>query len=303
MTDIATQLTFDYSALSLSFQVELRASKERIKMRLRRTVEDIIEIGRELHSVKDRLPHGQFERWVESEFEMSKMTSARFMQAWERFGNKSNMVLLFSPAVLYSLAAPSTPDVVVDQAVAKADAGEVVNIAEVKRLRAAVAALDEHNTELRDALHVAQAKSAEVREVVKEIIPADYEKAKAEATALRKQLATAKAAQDKAIKDGIEAQIDFRKKEINDLEKKRDGAQRRVDEVVANLKKMGDVASRLEYQRKVRDRIRNELMQLSVDLAEHDHVDDQKNTSAWAALANDMNAGASAIRKVIGVEG
>lgn len=47
------QTGFDYGALPVELAVKSRAAAERIKLRLKRTVEDIIEIGRELTEVKD----------------------------------------------------------------------------------------------------------------------------------------------------------------------------------------------------------------------------------------------------------
>lgn len=46
----------------------------RWKIITKRTVEDIIEIGRELTVVKADLPHGQFLPWIAAEFEMSQQT-------------------------------------------------------------------------------------------------------------------------------------------------------------------------------------------------------------------------------------
>ncbi len=124
------QTTFDYSVLPDQTAMELRMSAERVRMRLKRSAEDIIAIGQELTAAKVRLPHGQFGVWLVAEFEMTDQTARRFMQVAERFGGKSNIMLDFSPTVLYQLAAPSTPESVV-QAVTS---GEVApNVADVKR--------------------------------------------------------------------------------------------------------------------------------------------------------------------------
>lgn len=79
----------------------VHAATERIRLRMRRTAEDIIEIGRDLITIKKALPHGQFGEWLRSEFEMTEMTAQRFMQVTERFGGKSNIMLDFKPTVLY----------------------------------------------------------------------------------------------------------------------------------------------------------------------------------------------------------
>ena len=87
-----------------------------------RTAADIIEIGRDLIAVKDRLPHGDFMRWMEAEFGMTDRTDRNFMRVADRFPGKSETVSDLTATVLYALAAPSTPDEVVADAVERADA-------------------------------------------------------------------------------------------------------------------------------------------------------------------------------------
>src|SRR2546426_940819 len=60
---------------------------------VKRTVQDAIQIGRNLLAVKQRLPHGQFLPWLAAEFGMSRMTAHRFMQIAEKFGDKCNTAL------------------------------------------------------------------------------------------------------------------------------------------------------------------------------------------------------------------
>src|SRR5260370_13768613 len=51
----------------------------RIRQRMTRTAQDIVEIGCELIAVKDRVGHGNFLPWIEREFRMSEDTAAPFM--------------------------------------------------------------------------------------------------------------------------------------------------------------------------------------------------------------------------------
>jgi hypothetical protein len=51
----------------------------RIKSRISRAVQDIIEIGRDLAIVKQHVGHGQFLKWIKTEFAMSEDTAERFM--------------------------------------------------------------------------------------------------------------------------------------------------------------------------------------------------------------------------------
>ena len=82
----------------------------RIKVRISRTAQDIIDIGRDLVAVKNILGHGNWLPWLEAEFGMTSMTAQRFIQVAENIGTKTNTMLDLPPTVLYALAAPSTSD-------------------------------------------------------------------------------------------------------------------------------------------------------------------------------------------------
>lgn len=135
------QTGFDYAALPMDVALKAQLAANSIKLRLKRTVEDIIEIGRELTAVKAELLHGQFLPWIAAEFEMHENTARSFMQVSERFGEFTNFVD-FKPSVLYALAALSTPEAVIDKAVAKAESGEKVTVADVKDWKALEAGVD-----------------------------------------------------------------------------------------------------------------------------------------------------------------
>lgn len=85
-----------------------------------RTADDIVEIGRDLIAVKEAIGHGNFLPWIEAEFGMTDRTARNFMSVAETFGSKSEIVSDFTPTILYALAAPSTPDDVVQAAVERA---------------------------------------------------------------------------------------------------------------------------------------------------------------------------------------
>lgn len=62
-------LSFDYNQLPAPDRAFVHQATERIKVRMRRTAEDIIEIGRGLIEVKSWLKHGQFLDWLNAETE------------------------------------------------------------------------------------------------------------------------------------------------------------------------------------------------------------------------------------------
>lgn len=108
------QALFDYAALDYDTRTFVHEKTQAIHSRLKRTAEDIIAIGQDLRAVKARLGHGQFMPWLQAEFEMSRQTAHDFMRVAERFGNESRNFLHLSVSVLYELAAPSTPDTIIE---------------------------------------------------------------------------------------------------------------------------------------------------------------------------------------------
>jgi hypothetical protein len=89
---------------------DIDAARERIKSRMAKTAQDIIEIGRDLANVKKLLSHGEFQEWIQTELGISPRTAQNFMNVTNRLGGKSEMISLLPPTVVYALAAPSTPD-------------------------------------------------------------------------------------------------------------------------------------------------------------------------------------------------
>jgi DNA repair exonuclease SbcCD ATPase subunit len=114
MSDLI-QMTFDYSLLDEDKRVRVQVKTESIRVRLKRTAEDIIATGQDLIDVKKDLGHGLFQDWLKSEFDMSYPTANNFMNAAERFGDKTLNFRDLSVSVLYLLAAPSTPDTVIER--------------------------------------------------------------------------------------------------------------------------------------------------------------------------------------------
>ncbi len=162
-----TQVGFDYAALPVDSALTARAAAERIKLRLKRTVEDIIEIGRELKAVKEELPHGQFLPWIAAEFEMTKDTAQNFMSVFDRFGKNGNFPYLnFKPSILYSLAAPSTPESVIDKAIEK---GADTKVSDVKEWKAMEAELEEEKRRAQEFREESNERRKKIRELEQQL--------------------------------------------------------------------------------------------------------------------------------------
>ncbi len=104
-------------------------------MLMKRTAQGIIEIGQKLIEVKKRLGHGRFLNWLSAEFNWSIQTAKRFMNVASAFENQQIVDFEVAPSALYLLAAPSTPESVREEALARAQAGETITYTVAKELK------------------------------------------------------------------------------------------------------------------------------------------------------------------------
>jgi hypothetical protein len=86
----------------------LREVADRLRARMARTAQDIVEIGLDLIEVRARVGDGKFSAWIEAEFTMSRVTAYKMIKVAETFGETG--VNQFTPSVLYALAAPDTTE-------------------------------------------------------------------------------------------------------------------------------------------------------------------------------------------------
>ena len=139
------QKAFDYSSLddeTLSF---LQSRTEEIRRLLRRTSQDIVDIGNYLIEVKERLEYGQFYKWLDAEFHWSYASASRFMGVAEKFGSSSFNVqeLAILPTALYELLPPSVPEEAIAEVFELAKSGQVVGQKIAKEIKDKYKALEE----------------------------------------------------------------------------------------------------------------------------------------------------------------
>ena len=130
------QKSFDYSLLdeeTLSF-VQLRTVE--IRKLMKRSAQDIFDIGNYLNEVKNKLGHGKFLDWVDLEFNWSSRTANRFMSVAQKFESDTLSNLELLPSALYLMAAPSTPEEAVAEALERAQQGETITAKTVKEIKA-----------------------------------------------------------------------------------------------------------------------------------------------------------------------
>ena len=121
---------FDYQELSIETREFVKGKELSIKAR---TSQTIWENGRDLLEVKERLEHGQFQKWVEGNFPWSYATATRFMNVAETFKSCTVQSLDIQTKALYLLAQNNTPETARQEAIEKAESGETVTHKEARK--------------------------------------------------------------------------------------------------------------------------------------------------------------------------
>mgnify|MGYP001791011906 FL=1 len=149
---------FDYGSLEESHRSIVQQRTGEIRERLRRSAQDVWEIGQKLTDVRSRLQYGQFLTWLKVEFGWSQRTAYNFIKVYETFGDRfANLAKVdIATSLLYQLAAPSVPDDLRDEVLEAAEQGKKItanelraSIKKVKQLKSAAvdaAATEEHPT-------------------------------------------------------------------------------------------------------------------------------------------------------------
>lgn len=302
------QTGFDYAALPVESATRAQIAASNIKLRLKRTVEDIIEIGRELTAVKAELPHGQFLPWIAAEFEMDQKTAFNFMSVSERFGNKLGIIPNFKPTILYALSAPSTPESVIDKAIVQAESGAKVTVADVRdwkaeldaerqareRAESDVAQLNQRNADWREQsfnqrnkirdleTQIDLLKAQPAQEPEKVIVaPDDYETTKAEAIKLRQQLADVETQKDKLIQQQVVAKIKEREQEIAALEHQAEQLKGTITSYQAHIARVHLPELEMQQQLKAVEDFMRACAGLAASLALFEHAPNPATTSVW----------------------
>ena len=90
----------------------------------------IVQVGADLIRIKERLPRGEFGKWLKAEFNMTERTAQNYMSAAELVG-KYETVSVLKPKMLYLLAAPSTPEPTRQEILGRLNHGEAPSDQEI----------------------------------------------------------------------------------------------------------------------------------------------------------------------------
>lgn len=126
---------FDYSTLDATISQFVQQQTGEIRALMKRTAQDIIEVGQKLIAVKKKLGHGRFGDWLQAEFQWSVSAATRFMQVSEQFQFVNLANLDLAPSALYELAAPATPEAARNEAIARAKTGEAITYKAAKTIK------------------------------------------------------------------------------------------------------------------------------------------------------------------------
>ncbi|MDF5720158.1 MAG: DUF3102 domain-containing protein [Rhizonema sp. PD37] len=127
-------INFEYSFLEAQTRKIVLQRTNEIKVLMRRTAQDIIDIGQRLIEVKQHLEHGNFRNWLKFEFNWSVSAATKFMQVALQFKCIKLTHLNLTASTLYLIAAPSTPEQVRKEVIERASNGENISYNKAKAI-------------------------------------------------------------------------------------------------------------------------------------------------------------------------
>jgi hypothetical protein len=126
---------FDYEILDSEQRQVIQQRTGEIKERLRRSAQDIWEIGEKLAQVRSQLKHGQFETWLKAEFGWSRRTAYNFINVYETLAERATLAQIdIATSALYLLAAPSTPQNVREEFLQRAHEGQTITYKNIRQV-------------------------------------------------------------------------------------------------------------------------------------------------------------------------
>lgn len=125
--------SFDYDILESEQRLVVKQRTEEIKERLKRSAQDIWEIGQKLFEVRSQLAYGQFDSWLTTEFGWSRRTAYNFVRVYEAFPERATVAQVsIAASALYQLSSPSTPQKVREDFIQRAKDGEKITRQDIR---------------------------------------------------------------------------------------------------------------------------------------------------------------------------
>lgn len=205
-----------------------------IKFYLGQTAQNIIEVGKRLIQAKNLVQHGQWQQWLQNNFQLSYRSAAKFMQCAEQFSNVPTSATLNVSQLTEMLSLPDAEET--EKFIAeKAAEGKKVAEMTIKQLRDEIAAykatIEQKDTEHQQSLFDLQEQLDDLQKKLNDrptVAPQDYD-------ATKKELVDAKVALARAADDSKQQadKLATARKEIKKLKERLDAkadiAAQRVD--------------------------------------------------------------------------
>jgi FtsZ-binding cell division protein ZapB len=241
MGESAPQKRFDYELLDEATRELVQQKAMETHGLLKRTAEHILLIGQNLTTVKEKLPHGQFLLWIETEFGMSRRTARHFIRVAEKLEDTWRNFHHLPVSVLYELAEPSTTEEILKEV----QEGTIPPTLEA--VKAAKEAERQACTEAEQAHEAIQAQQRTIEQLTEEI------------TSLQEQLA-ALSAQTKVIKEvekvvvppEVKAHIETLHQQVQMVQEQRDALARRVTQLGEEARATTQRRGEGEQERRIR---------------------------------------------------
>lgn len=309
------QAGFDYGALPAESASRLQEIKRDIAI-----IDTLacVQIGQKLKEAQLELnmrgkSGAGFQEWIESETPYALTAAYEMIRINTRFGENDmrNSAHHFSYSVLARLAAPSTPDSVIEKAIEQGSAGEKVTVADVKQWKEAAQAAEQRAEEFRIE---SNSRRKTIRELETQIdllksappeiqiqTPADYEATKAKAAKLEIALAESKKQQAALVQKQVADKLKERAEELEKIDKEVAERESRL----AGLKQQIDRYSLQQRELKVHldtiESARVAMAILAANLEGFEAVIDHDNElRLWRALSQMLRNGAEAIDFFVG---
>ena len=142
---VAESLSFSYDELDNETRFLVGQRTSEIKNLIHRSAQDVFDIGQKLIEVKEKLDHGRFLIWLNTEFNWSKSAAQRFMQVARQFKRGNFTDLNIASSALYLLASSNTSVVARQEALERATQGEIINYSAAKSIIAQHKKIGKHS--------------------------------------------------------------------------------------------------------------------------------------------------------------
>jgi hypothetical protein len=137
MTMAAKIVGFDYNALDAQHRKTTQEDARAIRGLLERSGAAVVEIGKRLCAVHERIGRNDFQKWLKAEFRWSQSVASNYMQAARAFG-EVDCLQQFQPSALFELSRRQVPPEALARSVAEAKNGETVTRRRAQEIIASV---------------------------------------------------------------------------------------------------------------------------------------------------------------------